>query len=150
MADAPYRAKKADLVWAQVTWERGRRLIENNAISRQQVDDKRAMVDSLAAGVEAAKARYEQLIAPARADELAIAQARVDVAQAESQLASFRLERTILLAPSPGRILDINVEPGERFDTKVRETRPCLYLSVCVSMWSFSSTAFRPSRPRQE
>jgi len=112
-ATAQYEAKRAMLERAELSWERTRNLRQARAVSQQEADDKRTLVDSLTAEVAAAKARLELVEAPARPDEVQIARARILAAEAALELAKVQLERTELRSPSAGQILQINVEGGE-------------------------------------
>jgi multidrug resistance efflux pump len=106
-----HRAKLAELEQARLTWERVEKL--GNAVTQQEVDDKRSRVKALTAEVWAAKARVDLLNAPARPDELGIAEAEISAAKARLQLAKVQLERTELAAPFDGQILKIFAELGE-------------------------------------
>ena len=112
-AEALYRAKAAELAQARLTWQRTQPLRQAEAVSQQEADNQRSRVDSLTAEVGAALARLQLLQAPARADDVLIAQARVDAAQARLELAEFELEQTRLRSPVRGQILKINAEVGE-------------------------------------
>ena len=65
-----YEAKCIELERAQRDWQRNKLLLEKKAIARQAGDLYRTRAVSLAAEVAAAKARYEQVSAPACADEV--------------------------------------------------------------------------------
>jgi ABC exporter DevB family membrane fusion protein len=112
-ARALYSASQAELERARLTWDRTQQLRNARAVSQQDADDQRTRVLALTWEVEAAKSRLALLEAPARADEVAMAQARIDAAKAQVQLAHVQLERTSLRAPSAGQILRVNVEDGE-------------------------------------
>jgi ABC exporter DevB family membrane fusion protein len=112
-AAALYRAKLAEQERAKLSWQRIHKLIEDEAVSQQQADDQRTLLDALTAEVEAAKAHVEHLQSPARADEVKMEKARVKAAQAKLELAKVRLQWTELKAPSRGQILKLDVEPGE-------------------------------------
>lgn len=112
-AAALLRAKQAELERAQLSWERIDNLHRAKAVSQQEADDQRALVASLTAEVEAAKARFDIIQAPARLDDVSISTARIQAAQARLELAKVRIDRTVLKSPGSGQILKINVEPGE-------------------------------------
>jgi len=111
--DALYRAKLAELHQARQAWERIEELHRARAISQQEADDQRAIVDTLAAQMEAAKARAAAAHAKAREDEVRAATSRVEAALARLAGAEAALRDTRLRAPLAGRILQVNVEPGE-------------------------------------
>jgi len=112
-AAAYYQAKQADLERAELAWNRIQELRRTNAVSAQQADDQRTLVAACRAEVAAARARFELLDAPARADEVAMDRARIEAAKARLDLAKVQLERTRLYAPTRGRVLEVTVEPGE-------------------------------------
>jgi len=107
------RAKQAELECAELAWKRIGELHESKAISDEAADNQRTQVAALKAEVEAARARQKLLEAPARDDEVQMANARIQAAKAQLELAKVRLERTKLRAPSSGRILKVEVEMGE-------------------------------------
>jgi HlyD family secretion protein len=112
-AHALYRSAQARLDQATRTWGRIEQLRVDNAISQQEADDQQAEVKSLRGKLEAAAARVRQIEAPARADEMRAAVARVASAQASLELANISLAKSKLLAPRAGRVLDVNVRLGE-------------------------------------
>ena len=112
-ARALYRAKRSQLEQAVRSWNRIQELHKQRAVSRQEADDQQGVVETLTAELDAAKAHVEKLAAPARADELQMARARVAAAKAEQELANIALSKTELRAPRSGRVLDVDVEPGE-------------------------------------
>ncbi len=112
-AKALYQAKRAELRRARLSWQRIEQLGRDGAVSQQEADDEAAKAESLTAQLEAAKARVELLESPARPDEVRVAKARITAAKAQRDLAQVLLGRTRLVAPRDGRILKINVEPGE-------------------------------------
>ncbi|MBN1912437.1 MAG: efflux RND transporter periplasmic adaptor subunit [Pirellulales bacterium] len=112
-AAALLRAKQAELERAELTWNRVQELRQSQTVSQQEADNQRTLVAALKAEVEAAKARHELIEAPAREDEVAMAQARIDAARAQLGLAQVQLDRTRLCAPCDGQILDLDAAPGE-------------------------------------
>jgi multidrug resistance efflux pump len=112
-AHALYRSAQARLDQATRTWSRIEQLRADNAVSQQEADDQQADVESLRGELEAAAARVRQLEAPARADEMRAAVARVASAQASLSLANINSAKTELRAPHAGRVLDVNVRVGE-------------------------------------
>jgi multidrug resistance efflux pump len=112
-ARAELSAVQARLEKAQRSWARVQQLRVQQAVSQQESDDQHGLVKALSAEVDAARAQLEQIEAPARSDELRVAQARVAAAQADHELARIALNKTQLRAPQRGQVLDLNVEPGE-------------------------------------
>ena len=106
-------AKEAQLRQAQLLWKRVTELGSAKMISPEKVDNQRTLVEGLTAEVAAANARWQLLMATARADELRIADSHIQSARARLELARVRLERMELRAPCHGQVLAIDVEPGE-------------------------------------
>lgn len=126
-AEALLAAKRAQREQAFRTWQRVRDLHQQAAVSQQEADDKRSLVDALNAEVQAAEARVEQLTSPAREDEVRAAEARIAAAEADLELAQLALEKCTLRAPGGGCVLDVQVEPGELIGPA--EPRPAVVLA---------------------
>lgn len=112
-AVALHQAQLAQLEQAQLAWKRVEKLYRDGAAAAQQFDDQRTTVASLQSAVAAAKARADLLNAPPRVEDVQMAKARVAAFQARLAIAQDALGRTALRAPVGGRILDVQVEPGE-------------------------------------
>jgi len=112
-AAALFRAKQAELERARLAWKRLDELRQAQAISQQEADNQRTLVEALQGEVAAAKARLDHLEAAARPDDVRIAQARIAAARARWELAKVDLARCELRAPMRGEILDVGVEAGE-------------------------------------
>jgi multidrug resistance efflux pump len=120
-AKAILESRLAKLTHAEHEMERVNRLLSKNAVGEQELDRWKSEVKSLQSDVEAAKARHDLLVAPARDDELRAAEAQVSMSQAKLQLAQTELSRTALRAPVAGEILDVNHEPGELIELNDQE-----------------------------
>jgi multidrug resistance efflux pump len=112
-AAATEDSKRAMYQQAQADWERVHKLTGKQSVSREQTDSSYYRMQRAGAEYEQAKAEHALVDAPARADELAAAEGRVAAAEAKLQLARAELAKTRLLAPCPGRILQVYAEPGE-------------------------------------
>ncbi|MBN1588473.1 MAG: HlyD family secretion protein [Pirellulales bacterium] len=112
-ARAMYEAKRAEWERARVSWERINNLREARAVSQQEADDKKTLLDTLTAEVAAAKARMIRLDASARPDEVEIENARIQAASARLELAKVRQDQTVLRAPCRGQILKVDCREGE-------------------------------------
>jgi multidrug resistance efflux pump len=112
-AAALYRAKQAELERAQIMWQRIEDLRRTQAVTDQEADNHRTLVAGLRAEVEAADAHLQLLNCPARADEVKIETARVEMARARWKLAKVQLERSHLRSPIKGQVLKTGVEAGE-------------------------------------
>jgi multidrug resistance efflux pump len=107
------QAKHVAYQQAKADWERTHKLVGIRSSSLEQGDrDYFTMQKAMAEWDEAASERA-LVEAPARADEVAAAEGRVDVAEARLRLAEAELAKTRLLAPTAGRILRVYCEPGE-------------------------------------
>jgi multidrug resistance efflux pump len=93
--------------------QRMEQLHGERAVTQQDVDDHRAVLDTTRAAAQASQARLDRIEAPARADEVRAAKARVAAAQAEKELANIGLAKTELRAPHNACVLDVDAEPGE-------------------------------------
>ena len=112
-AQAILEARQAELKLASQNWERTKLIREKSAVTQQELDNYRGEMDALTAQVAAAKARFDLLAAPTRADELDVAQARCDAAVAYLRLAQTELTKTQLVAPASGLIAKVSHEAGE-------------------------------------
>jgi multidrug resistance efflux pump len=107
------QAKKPQYEQAKAEAERSAQLAGSRSASREQADRDRFRMLQAQADWEQAAAEHALVEAPARADEVAAAQARVAAAQARLRLAETELAKTRLLAPAAGRVLQRFAEPGE-------------------------------------
>ena len=110
-ADA--RLAEVQVDQARAAWDRAARLYEKKSIAAQDYDNYRFAYDAAVARLEQARARVAEIEAPARADELHRAQAKVDMAGAAVLQGQTQLERAILTAPIDGVVLRAEMEPGE-------------------------------------
>jgi multidrug resistance efflux pump len=92
---------------------RARQLSQRNAMSSQEFDEYRYKHEKAVAHLQAVRARWEEIEAPARQDDLAVAGAKVALAEAVVRQERNALEKTRLRAPGPGVILHVETEPGE-------------------------------------
>jgi HlyD family secretion protein len=107
-------AKHAIYLHSKADWERSQKLAANgSAVSREKWDlDYYKMLRSQAE-LEQASAERAVVEAPARADEVATAEARVLAAEMRRRVAQAELAKTRLTAPSGGRVLRVYAEPGQ-------------------------------------
>ena len=101
---------QASLTQAQSDWARTEQLVGQGFLSQATLEERRKVLDVAAAQLRAAQAQ-----AQASADggaELQAAQAQVQQAQAAVAAAQAKLAQTRIVAPSPGRVLQRDVEPG--------------------------------------
>jgi HlyD family secretion protein len=81
------------------------------------VDSAQAGVDRAQAEVERNRADLEELASPPRKAEIDAAEAQIQNAEASLQRAQRELEKTSLLAPIDGTVVEVDLEVGERIDT---------------------------------
>ena len=86
---------------------------ETHSITQTEIDRHYHQLLTIQSEVAAAKARLELINAQPRDEDIAIARAKVALAQSRLDLARVELDRTQLRAPSDGQILELNVEEGE-------------------------------------
>ena len=112
-AKSECEAVRAPLWSAQRALERGGRLYDANAISRQELDQLTANANSLYAKFSAAEARLKTIELPAREDDLDTADAAIQEATSRIRLAEIELDRATIKAPIAGRVLEVNAHVGE-------------------------------------
>lgn len=106
---------QASVTQAQSDWARNQQLVEQGFLSQAALDEKRKALDVAKAQLQAAQAQ-----AAASADggaELKAAQAQVQQAQAALAAAQAKLQQTRIVAPSSGKVLLRDVEPGQIVQT---------------------------------
>jgi HlyD family secretion protein len=111
--EAAEEAKKLTYAQAKGAYDRTQRLKAAGATSREESDRESYGVERARAEMEEAAAEHALVEAPARLDEVAVAEGLVAVAESKLRLAQAELAKTILQAPTDGRILRVFAEPGE-------------------------------------
>jgi len=106
-AEAEERRSKAQLELAQSTLNRTRRLIQQQVLTEDELDQAVSEYDQAQANVEFAAAR----VVSANAD-IETAKAHIEVAKANIETAELDLEYTSVKAPISGLISDIDVTRG--------------------------------------
>lgn len=112
VAEAEVRRLAAELQMQQSTKGRREKLIKQNAISQESLDDARFSTDAAQGMLDAAKSRLDELKEGTRAEQ--IAAQRAQVAMLDAQLADLKFEQedTRLVAPYAGTIAMRNVDEG--------------------------------------
>lgn len=95
---------------------RNKRLAEKGAITEAELLRSENQAQADAASAAALEARYKNLAAGTRREDLAIAQARVEAAQARLAQTSASLERRQVVAPQDGTVLLSRYQPGEYYN----------------------------------
>lgn len=102
---------QAGLTQAEADWQRNQQLVAQGFLSQAALDDKRKALDVARAQLQAAQA---QAAASANGGaELQAAEAQVQQAQAALAAAQAKLQQTRIVAPSDGKVLLRDVEPGQ-------------------------------------
>lgn len=102
---------QASLMQAEADWERHQKLVAQGFLSQAALDEKRKALDVARALLQAAQA---QAAASAEGGaELKAAEAQVYQAKAAMEAAQAKLQQTRILAPSNGKVLRRDVEPGQ-------------------------------------
>ncbi|HEY0875089.1 MAG TPA: HlyD family efflux transporter periplasmic adaptor subunit [Vicinamibacterales bacterium] len=103
---------------ARTDRERRERLLSERVISRTEADDARRAEQVASARVEAARQRLEVMMAGAREEDLARADAAVDLARGRLEDARAQLAKTVIRAPFDGIVLRRYRQKGESVSTE--------------------------------
>ena len=110
---AAANGRRAIYLQAKAEYERAEGLRTSRAYSQEQLEGAYFKMARAEADWQEARAEAALVEAPARADDVRAAQAKVAAAQARLRLAQAELAKTRLLAPGAGRVLQVYAEPGE-------------------------------------
>ncbi|KAA5544349.1 HlyD family secretion protein [Roseiconus nitratireducens] len=107
LAEASVKRAEADLTYWNGVLDRNRKLIESNAISKQELEQTTDRVQQANSAFDQAKGGVTQAM-------LSVKAAKSRVAQTEASLASakFDLEQTTVTAPSDGFVANLQLQPG--------------------------------------
>jgi len=112
-AEARVKAAYANALRLQDQFERARKLLANNSIAVEESNDKQRLYEQAVEDWERAKADLKLLQAGAWEPDKAIARAAIAQAQAQINETQTEIDRTLVRAPVAGRVLQVNVRPGE-------------------------------------
>ncbi len=126
--------RNSELFLANRTFDRGLLLAQSNSISQYELDQNESNVASARALWESANAKLATISAPARFEDVGIAEARFASAQAKLRIAQAALARTRIVAPRSGIVLQVNVEVGE-----LQIDEPLAVLSDTESLYARAS-----------
>lgn len=104
---------EAALRLSTAQYKRDEKLVADNFISRERLDQSRAARDRDAAHVAEIKAQLRVAKQGARSDEVSAARAEMQAAQAAVAQAQWRLEQKSVKAPLAGLVQDTLYTPGE-------------------------------------
>lgn len=115
VAETQNELRRAEFLWSR------------RAISEEEYEDRRHAYKRAQANVALARARAAEVSAPARVDDVRVADAQISLAEAEVQQTRTMLEKTELTAPISGIVLRVNGEPGQVVGPN--ESQPLLILA---------------------
>jgi HlyD family secretion protein len=98
---------------AKVNLERTRRLVEENVLSQQALDDAQARYNAETARVAAVEHTYELVRIGPRQEQIDAARGQVEQARGAVAFGETQLANTLIRAPVSGTILERAVEKGE-------------------------------------
>ena len=121
-AEANLRDVEAALVMARLTLDRRTSLVERQAVSVEALDQARSNVNSLRARRDALVERSALINAPPRKEDVAMAEAKLRLAEANLEEAKAMLDKTFIRAPVDGTILRTLRRVGEAVAQTVPST----------------------------
>jgi HlyD family secretion protein len=116
-SEAAVRYAQANLNIQSDLAERNRRLINTQAVSEEDYRQKQLAVEAARQQLAQAKAQDDLLKAGAWQKDITITRASVALAQAQADQTRTDLDRALVRAPVDGKVLQVNVRPGEYVGT---------------------------------
>lgn len=113
VAHARIAVAEARLGQARDDLERGEQLLSRKAITTQEWQHLEHAHKVAQAELDLARTSAAELIAAARADDIRIADAKIALAKAALREAQAVLAKAQLVAPCDGRVLRLDIEPGQ-------------------------------------
>lgn len=104
---------RVQLETAKQGYQRGLELQKKNAITAEAFEERRSAYQAALAEQQLENSRIKEIEAPAREDDLIIADAKIAQAEAELGVAQTELKKAELVAPTDGMILRVGREPGQ-------------------------------------
>ncbi len=131
-AQATVDRTRAELEQAKLNYGRAEQLFKDKLISRQDFDQRRIEYDARQAGLREAEARYQQIRAQRSqmASQLAAAQKRITLSQANLRRAADVLQRTFALAPLDGVVTNLPVRVGETVVPGLQNSSASLIMTI--------------------
>jgi multidrug resistance efflux pump len=123
---AKVKAAAAKTVRLRDDYERGKRLTGPGAMSHEEFRTRELLYEAAIHEQAQAQAELELLKAGAWKPDLTIAEASVQEAQAKVEQLKTEIERTVVVAPVDGVVLQVNIRPGERVSEL--DTRPLMVM----------------------
>lgn len=131
IANQAVQTAEANLVLAQQQYDRASKLAGKDFASKQQLDESTASFAKAQADLELKRAEATEAGAGPTAEERAVADARVALAEATVAELQARLDKTVLTAPVDGTIGIRVAEPGEI----IGPGKPVMTLDVDGQPW---------------
>jgi HlyD family secretion protein len=130
-ASAQVAARQSMVDNARQEFDRQKQMMAKDATSRRAYEAAESMLEEATAQLHAAQESLNLAEEGFRVEDIAVAQARVRLAQADTARSETRLADAVLLAPASGTILTRAVEPG----AIVREGATVYSLSLDTPVW---------------
>jgi HlyD family secretion protein len=106
-------AGEATIKLAQQTYDRVKQLADRDFASNQRLDEATASLDVAVTNGEQAKLAYQAAVTGATAEELAVAKAGVERAEAAITTLKAQVGELVVKAPIGAQVYQIGTEPGE-------------------------------------
>ena len=104
---------EAELTLAQKTFDRTRTLVASHDSPQAQLDRDSAALTTAERTLDQARLSYQEAVAGFTREDLAIAQAKVESAQAGLQTLKSLVDQMVVVAPAASQVFRIPVEDGE-------------------------------------
>lgn len=111
--EAEVEAERTALELAEKELVRGDELVRERIISQSQYDALETQKDAAASRLAAKREELAEALAGTRAEDLAVARARVAVAEADVADADFKLDKTVLRAPFAAHVVQRLASVGD-------------------------------------
>lgn len=135
-ARAQLAQAKANVINAELTFQRQNALRQTNVISKQDLDNATAQRDTTKAQEQSAEANLNLELAGNRTEDIAAARAQMENARANLESAERNLSDCRLIAPSDGVIITRAVEPGAIVSSAVGSSGTTVYsLALNEPIW---------------
>lgn len=127
-----YEQAKAGLEIAEKSYNRMKKLYEEEVVSAQKFDEAEAMYKSAQAQVKAAKSQYDMAVNGARAEERRAASATAGQARGAVQEVQGYVRETVQIAQMAGEVTDVYPKVGELVGTGT----PIMSIAVMDDQWA--------------
>ena len=127
-----YEQAKAGLEIAEKSYNRMKKLYEEEVVSAQKFDEAEAMYKSAQAQVKAAKSQYDMAVNGARAEERRAASATAGQARGAVQEVQGYVRETVQIAQTAGEVTDVFPKVGELVGTGT----PIMSIAVMDDQWA--------------